>query len=158
MAEYFFKLEVQRGRLENKYGVEFRKIVPSFLNIHNLIWHIFSWMRGKLFFEYQAVKDGKVLSTAQVVTKLPIFPFMSKDSLHIGPCMTMKEERGKGFYPLLLQYIRDSLPSVDLYMMTSDDNIASQRGIAKVGGVKIGEGVKDHFGRYVITKPCKTTD
>ena len=135
MAEYFFKLEEQPARLENKYGVEFRKIVPPFLNVHNLIWHVFSWMRGKLFFEYQALKDGKVVSTAQVVTKLPIFPFMTKDSWHIGPCMTVKEERGKGFYPLLLQYIRDNHPSHgDYYMMTNEHNISSQRGIAKVGG------------------------
>ena len=60
MALYFFKLSEQPARLENKYGVEFRKTVPTFGNVHNLMWHVFSWMRGKLFFEYQAVKDGKV--------------------------------------------------------------------------------------------------
>ena len=134
MALYFFKLSEQPARLENKYGVEFRKTVPTFGNVHNLMWHVFSWMRGKLFFEYQAVKDGKVVSTAQVVTKLPIFPFMTKGSWHIGPCMTVKEERGKGFYPLLLQYIRDNHQGTDFYMMTNTENVSSQRGIAKVGG------------------------
>ncbi len=138
MAEYFFKLGEQPRRLENVYCVEFRKIVPSFLNLHNLMWHVFSWLRGRLFFEYQAVKEGKIVSYAQVVTKLPIFPFMSKNSWHIGPCATIEEERGKGFYPLLLQYIRDThtTDECDYYMMTKDWNVASQRGIAKVGGGK----------------------
>ncbi len=158
MAEYFYKLGQQPARIENVHGVEFRKIVPTFFNMHNLLWHIFSWLRGKLFFEYQIIRDGRVVSTAQVVTKLPIFPFMTNNSWHIGPCRTVEEERGNGFYPLLLQYICDNHLGKDFYMMTKDNNISSQRGIAKAGGVKIGEGIKDRYGRYVITRECKTTD
>ena len=154
MAEYFFRLGMQPTRLENKYGVEFRRIVPPFGNLHNLMWHVFSWLRGKRFWEYQAVKDGRVVSRAQVVTKLPIFPFMNGRDWHIGPCATVPDERGKGFYPLLLQYIRDNHQNFggEYYMMTKDDNISSQRGIHKVGGVKFGEGFKTRLGRYVITK------
>lgn len=90
-----------------------------------------------------------MLSTAQVCPKLPIFTFFKK-GYHIGRCMTVKEELGKGFYPLLLQYVIDEHPEREYYMIVDEHNIPSQRGIDKMNFMKFAEGNKDRLGRYVI--------
>ena len=107
-------------------------------------------MCGSRFYEYHIVKGGRVVSSAQVCPRLPMFKFIdNKTGIHIGPCYTIAEERGKGFYPLLLQHIMEENPCRDFYMMVHEDSIASQRGIAKVGFRKIAQGVKTKLGRYV---------
>lgn len=108
---------------------------------------------GGIFAEYLILKNGTVVSTAQVCPKLPIFPFIAKGGWHIGPCQTVKEERGKGYYPLLLQHIINDHPEREYYMIVDNNNIPSQRGIAKLNFEKFAEGYKDKFGRYV--KKCK---
>ena len=64
--------------------------------------------------------------------------------------MTIKEERGKGFYPLLLQYIIEEHPERDYYMIIDENNVSSQKGVAKVNFQRFAVGHKDRWGRYVI--------
>lgn len=78
------------------------------------------------------------------------FPFYGKKGWHIGPCKTAPEERGKVFYPLLLQHIIKEHPDKNLYMIIDENNISSQRGVAKVQFEKIAVGYKNLLGRYVI--------
>lgn len=125
---YFYKNTSLFNHLENKYNVEFRRVIPLSLTIHNVLWHIFSLLKGHMFYEYQIIKEGKVVSTAQVVPRLPIFRFIPRGGWHIGPCMTIPQERGKGFYPLLLQYIMDKYPKRNFYMIIEQDNKSSMGG------------------------------
>lgn len=115
-------------KLENKYNVEFRRVIPKKPTIHNIVWQILSLLRGHIFYEYQVVKDGWVVSTSQVVPRLPIFNFIPQDGWHIGPCRTVPEERGKSFYPLLLQYIMEKYPSRRFFMIIEETNKSSMGG------------------------------
>ena len=148
----YYKYKGRHNMIDNKDSVSFRKVVPCFNSFHSITWHIMSIIRGGIFYEYQILKNGVIVSTAQVCPRLPIFPFIPKGGWHIGPCQTVKEERGKGYYPLLLQYIINEHPNRAYYMIVDNNNIPSQRGIAKLNFEKFAEGYKDSFGRYVIKK------
>lgn len=140
-------------RRVNTHNVSFRRVSPPFNSIHNVLWHICSYLRGSCFYEYQILRDNKVLSTAQLCPKLPIFAFINnRGGWHIGPCMTINEERGKGFYPLLLQYIIDEHPERKYYMIIDENNISSQKGVEKLNFQLFAVGHKDSFGRYVIDR------
>lgn len=52
-------------------------------------------------------------------------------------------------YPLLLQYIIETNPGRKWYMLVDQQNVASQRGIAKINFIKYGEGIRNRWGRYV---------
>ena len=57
------------------------------------------------------------------------------------------------YYPMLLQAIMNDLGTQNnYYMIVHETNIPSLRGIAKVGFSRIGVGVKNKFGQYIITK------
>ena len=142
----YYRYKGVHHRLENIHNVSFRKVVPPFNSLHNILWHSFSLLVGARFYQYQIVRDGKVLSTAEVCPRLPIFAFINNWGWHIGPCMTIKEERGKGFYPLLLQHIIDDYPDRDYYMIVDECNVASHRGINKVGFELFAKGIRVGLG------------
>lgn len=65
--------------------------------------------------------------------------------------MTIERERGKGLYPTLLAHIINENMERSYYMIIREDNIASQRGVAKVGFERFAIGEKNWLGQYVIT-------
>lgn len=149
-------------RLASKSGSYYKSIIPDgfelqirkprSLSVHNLLWTFLSLGR---YCEYILVDkvSQRVVSKAQVMPKIFIFQFMTgKRGLHIGPCSTIKEYRGKGFYPLLLSCIFDNYKNrVDtFYIFCDEGNIASIRGIKKVGFRAFGRGYKNKFGVYVV--------
>jgi len=135
-------------RLENKYNVEFRRVIPKKPTVHNVVWQVLSLLKGHIFWEYQVVKEGRVVSTSQVVPKIPIFDFIPKGGWHIGPCRTVPEERGKSFYPLLLQYIMEKYPSRRFFMIIKETNKSSMGGVKKVGFKAFANGYKSRSGHY----------
>ena len=146
------------SKSENSYksiipdGLELRVRKPRSMSVHDLLWTFLSLGR---YCEYILVDkvSQRVVSKAQVMPKIFIFQFMTgKRGLHIGPCSTIKEYRGKGFYPLLLSCIFDDYRNkVDtFYIFCDENNIASIRGIKKVGFSAFGRGCKNRFGIYVV--------
>ena len=74
-----------------------------------------------------------------------------KKSLHIGPCWTDNKFRGQGIYPAVLSSICKNNSETNMFIFTEDENIASQKGITKVGFKKFSNGYKSkHFGIYKI--------
>ena len=146
----FLRNESKYDRLENRYNVAFRMTRPKIDSLVALYWCIASLILGKKFVEYQLIYDGRVVSTARVTPKLPTFPFMSIDGYHIGPCYTEPEYRGRGFYPLLLQYRMELNPDSQFYMIVNETNESSLRGVKKVGFVEFARGKKDNFQRWSI--------
>lgn len=53
---------------------------------------------------------------------------------------------------MLLQAIMNDLGTQNNYMIMHETNIPSLRGIAKAGFSRIGVGVKNKYGQYIITK------
>ena len=68
-----------------------------------------------------------------------------KNSIHIGPCWTDKNHRGKGIYPAVVSKICADYSQKDVYIFTDDDNISSQKGIEKVGFKPYATGFKTRF-------------
>ncbi len=88
--------------------------------------------------------------------KIYKFPFMGKKSLHIGPCFTEPEFRGKGLYPYLLTYIMNDIPTASaFYIICSETNTASRRGIQKAGFTFLGIGYKTKLHVYKIDRFAK---
>ena len=143
-----------------------RKTTPNPLHadslrgmLHITLWRVLTWLKGGQYWKYELLKDGKMVSTAEVCTEHWQLPFMTilrggvKKDYHIGPCMTCPNERGKGYYPMLLQAIMNDLGTQNnYYMIVHETNTPSLRGIAKAGFSRIGVGVKNKYGQYIITK------
>lgn len=148
---FYFKSSTDFPHLAIPNDITFRRVSPS-LSLRNIIWFIlvklFNGSGGGDFFDYQIVKNGVVVSRAQVVSWMPIFPFMPHNGVQIGPCSTIPSERGKGYYPLLLQHIMDTNPNKTFYMIINTNHKSSIRGVEKVGFQKFANGIKKNH-RYV---------
>ena len=86
--------------------------------------------------------------------KIFIFSFMKRNCIHIGPCFTDKDFRGRGYYPALLKIIMNDYRdrTEEFYIFCTASNLASQRGIAKAGFQCFGRGMKNKLGIYVLEK------
>ena len=157
MSYLFFKhsgtLNFSQTLPEN-YTIEKKSL--SFNSLNNIFWRLISFMYRANIVVYQIVnhEKGGVISYAYVIGPNFKFPFMkSKLDIHIGPCLTIKEERGQGLYPILLTYIVKQHPDGDKYMIVHNQNVSSMRGIAKAGFVLFAEGHRTKFTKkYAIDK------
>lgn len=99
-------------------------------------------------------KLSLVLKYAQDIGNYRSCPFVregGKLDYHIGPCTTLPAERGKGYYPMLLHAITSDLGKENnYYMIVEENNLPSLRGIAKAGFTRVGVGIKNKWGQYII--------
>lgn len=107
---------------------------------------------GKLTIYYTTDTNGVVTHTSYVVGKCFKFPFLNVDDYEIGPCVTHPDYRGQGLFPMVLEYVTNTLGGRNFYMLVDPHNIASVRGIEKAGFSRIGETQKTKFKRYVTIK------
>lgn len=104
---------------------------------------------SRVFKEYDLILNGRIVSKAVLVSKVPIYRFLPSKGIHLCYCETVPDERGKGYYPLLLSYIQHDFHSGDLFMVVDENNAASLRGVEKAGFVKYGIGQKKNNGVFV---------
>lgn len=131
-----------------------KKVKPSwFKSRRSFLWSL-ETVLGGIFWEYQLWRDDKLVSSADVVSWIPQFPFMPKDGLHVGPCFTMRDERGLGYYPYLLNRIVLDNPSKECYMIVSPNNIPSTKGVFKAGFRPFAKGYRTRLGRFIINDNC----
>lgn len=107
--------------------------------------------KGKARIFYVKV-DGKVVHTSYVIPRCRKFPFLKENDFEIGPCCTDKEYRGLGIYPQVLNYIvySNGAGGETYYMIVSQDNISSLRGIKKAGFDLCGEVFKTKLKKYKL--------
>lgn len=151
---YYYKHQAYSAVSLLKYPEEYIRIEERtpcmWKNKHTFLWRTFAGVMHLPYKEYTLWVNDILAAKAEVTGKLPIFPFMSKGGIHIGPCVTMPEHRGKGYYPYLLDYIVRIYGPENCYMMVEEDNTASIRGVEKAGFVWYATGKKNITGRYVI--------
>lgn len=103
--------------------------------------------RARIFY----VRDGsRVVHTSYVIPKCRKFPFLNKNDFEIGPCYTDKEYRGLGIYPQVLKHIIINGEGTTYYMIVSDTNKSSIRGVQKAGFEICGNVCKTKFKRYKL--------
>lgn len=94
----------------------------------------------RVFSEYHLErKDGKLLSRGVVMSYVPYYKFMPHNGIHLGYCITVEDERGKGYYSLLLKMIQNDMPRHNLYMVVDEKNVASIKGIENAGFIRCGK-------------------
>lgn len=146
------------------YSLPVRKTVPAIFHrhggvktiFHTIIWYISTRLNGGEYWFYELLKDNRVVSYAEVCTGHWQFPFIGysrKNKFHIGPCYTIPEARGNGYYPMLLNAIMQDLGAdKEYYMIVDSTNTASLRGVTKAGFSIVGKGIKNKIGQYIITE------
>jgi hypothetical protein len=85
------------------------------------------------------------LNKAKENEKPPLFT--ECEVFSVDDCYTLRSERGKGYYPILINYIAQSVNNIVL-IYTNDWNIASQKGIAKAGFEPIAKRIKSKSREY----------
>lgn len=121
---------------------------------------MYFWLisKGKLEIYYILSEDGRVAHTSFVVPRCGKFPFLGQKDYEIGPCQTAVECRGKGLYGIALNRITSekSKRQADFYMLVSEDNASSIRGIEKAGfsrdGYAIRKGWRKVYAREIETE------
>lgn len=129
---------------------------PGRLNIHThfkpiyLFWYLFTFGRYCIYYVYDDNK--KIVHFSHVMPKIFKYSFMpQKNSIHIGPCWTHEKHRGKGIYPAVLSKICNDFSQKNTYIFTEKENLASQKGIEKVGFKQYATGSKSKYlGIYKI--------
>lgn len=120
---------------------------------------IYFWLlsRGKLKIYYILSEDGQVAHTSFVVPRCGKFPFLGQKDYEIGPCQTAEEYRGKGLYGMALHRITSEKGNeqADFYMLVSEDNAASIRGIEKAGFSRDGYAIRKGW-RKVYAREAET--
>ena len=135
-------------QIKDNNALTVRHIRPeAWKSLHNFLWCFFSFFSG-CFKKYQLLHEEIVVCVAEVVSWIPLFRFMPWGGIHIGPCRTIPEERGKGYYPYLLEKIVEENPEKEYYMIIDEKNLSSIRGVEKVGFKRFATGRK-RFGQYI---------
>lgn len=106
----------------------------------NLFWHIFS---GFTFYKYSVVdlESGDEIMYSHTVKTLPHFDYIYRlgGGYHIGPSYTNPIYRNKGFHSYVLaKMIKDLNSQVPIFILVSEGNIASIKGIEKIGASYVG--------------------
>ena len=99
------------------------------------------WLLSKGNFRVFYVNDpetGRVIHTSCVTGHSFKFPFMQKGDIHIGPCQTDPEQRGKGIYKAVLRHITRQTVHKTAYMIVDDSNLPSVKGIEGAGFCRVG--------------------
>lgn len=155
MYIYFFRntasanQEIEDRGLETGYSL--RVIKPSPLQPNNFFWYLLNLFSPIQFSEFQILNPNKeVVAYAKVIGKIYKFPFMIPKSIHIGPCLTVEEERGKGLYPYLLNHILQTYKDTQAFMIVKEENLPSIKGVTKVGFKPFAKGHMNSLREYVI--------
>lgn len=115
-----------------------------------LFWFLFTC--GKYVIYYVRDKKGKIIHFSHVMPRIFKYAFMKSSGIHIGPCWTHSQHRGKGVYPTILKKILHDYRSEDAFIFTQTYNSSSKRGIVKSNFSFFATGRKTKIlGRYIIT-------
>ncbi len=147
----FYKLSALEKRfnipLENGYKVTIHYPTLRKFNLHShltpiyLFWYIFTFGRYCIFYVYD--ENEKIIHFSHVMPKIFKYAYMPrKNSVHIGPCWTDKNHRGKGIYPAVLSRICTDYNQKNVYISTTNINRSSQKGIEKVVFKRFATGFK----------------
>ncbi len=106
------------------------------------------WLLSKGHFRVfyvTAPETSRVIHTSYVMGRSFKFPFMKKGDIHIGPCQTDPEQRGKGIYKAVLRHITRQTVHKTAYMIVAESNLPSIKGIEGVGFCHIGTVERSRF-------------
>lgn len=85
-------------------------------------------------------EENKPIHTSYVCGASAKFPFMGKTDIHIGPCYTDADHRGKGIYRKVLKAIHAENCGAfsRAYMIVDEENLPSIKGIEAAGLRQVG--------------------
>ncbi len=85
-------------------------------------------------------RENTPIHTSYVCGASRKFPFMEREDIHIGPCHTAPDHRGKGIYRKVLRAIHtESCGKFKrAYMIVDEENLPSIKGIEAAGLTHVG--------------------
>lgn len=105
-------------------------------------WVFYFLSRGdfRIYYVRAEGEDRPVIHTSYVMGPGLKFPFMEKGDIHIGPCNTAPDFRGRGIYRRVLKTIHaeNYSRSKRAYMIVDESNLPSIKGIEAAGLTHIG--------------------
>ena len=131
-------LPVDSGVRRKKIGLLHLFIEGERKSLKTLLGRLYFYLISKGSFSIYYTLDperGTVTHSSYVTGASYKFPFMHKGDIHIGPCRTAPEHRGKGLYKQVLRAVLQDQQGSDhaAYMLVAEDNLPSIRGIEACG-------------------------
>lgn len=126
------KVEVQKVSFLHPFLKGEKKSMKTFLT--RSMFYVLS--RGDFSIYYVTEEDrGRPIHTSYVSGPGGKFPFMEKGDIHIGPCYTAPDYRGRGIYRKVLRAIHGDHCShcKRAYMIVDEENLPSIKGIEAAG-------------------------
>lgn len=155
MSLIYFKLDKAclPAEIQVDECYQLRVCRPKMNNFHNILWRFLSALsfRSPKFMEYQYLYEGEVVAYLQVIHRLPFFRYIPIGGVHTGPAFTLPVHRGRGLHPALLWHIINDNRDKDFYNCVDETNIASIKGIERIGYKPFAVGHK-RFKFYVVEK------
>lgn len=160
MSYKFYRLlaSVRAQKIQLSEGHEVKIFSPGLtkLSLHSrnkpiyFFWYFLTLGRYKIYYVFDG--NDNIVHYSNVMPKIYKYDFMPRrKSIHIGPCWTSKDSRGKGIYPAVLSKICQDYCDYNRYIFTHKNNIASCKGIEKVKFEHFANGYKSKpLGIYKI--------
>lgn len=114
-----------------------------------IFWYLFSSARYHVFY---VVFEGRIVHSSYLLWRNPRLAFMKRGDVHIGPCWTDPQHRGRRLFPAVISRIAALHSGRRVWMIADEDNLASRNGIERAGFRLVGFGRKI-AGRYTIDSP-----
>jgi RimJ/RimL family protein N-acetyltransferase len=126
---------------------------PGFIIWWFLYLTIWRW-QGKSYEYYLVYDKEQLIHYCLLSPKYYRYPFMNNDDIQIGPFWTAEGYRGQGICPTVIAKVMEDYKSRNryAYIITRENNVNSQRSIAKAGLEVYGHGIrtKGFWGKFLI--------
>lgn len=147
MAEILFRIGKKESSVLTKYDVNVFCPRIGQLTIKGEKISVISWLvrlyfccisKNKMKIYYVCDQHNKVIHISSVLPHNLKFRFLKDRECIIGPCYTSSERRGEGIYPYVLNYIVSTYDADYFYMVVSEENKSSYKGVKNAGFVECG--------------------
>lgn len=126
-------------------NIVIKRHCAPFNSINNAYWHIGSFRRFFRWSIYDSINRQEI-AYSHTTYGVPHFQFIRKlgGGYFVGPDATLPSERGQGLHPLILWSILSSAKETNkqIFVLVSQENIASIKGIEKAGFRRVGYAIK----------------
>lgn len=137
---FMFNRDTASDEINAPFTVQTRKFAFDKVLLKKMLYNaVVSGFRQKV---YTCSDEKGLVHYSFAIAKCHKFGFLKQGDYSIGPCWTRDDQRGKGLFGDMLNYIASAIikenPQSKVYVLVRTENEKSMRGVAKANFVNVG--------------------